>query len=71
MQTATINDAYTIFNELQLEDKEYFLELIEKQIIDSRREALLKRALEAEENYLKGNVITGSVSELMEFLEND
>jgi hypothetical protein len=71
MQTATINEAYSIYNELQIEDKEYLLELIEKQIIEARRDAILSRAKEAEENYLKGNVYHGTVDELMEFLESD
>jgi hypothetical protein len=71
MQIATINEAYTIFNKLSIEDKEYFLELIEKQIIESRRNAILSRASEAEENYIKGDVFTGDVDDIMEFLESD
>jgi hypothetical protein len=71
MQTVTLNDAYSIFNELTLEDKEYFLGLVEKQIIEERRNAILERAKEAELNYANGNVISGSVDELMEYLEND
>ena len=71
MQTATINDAYSIYNDLPLEDKEYLLDLMEKQIIEARRDALLIRAKEAEENYIKGNTFHGSVDELMEYLEND
>ena len=71
MQTATINDAYSIYNELSLEDKEYFLGLIEKQIIEDRRNAILARAKDAEENYDKGNIFSGNVSEVMEYLDND
>lgn len=51
METVTINDAYSIYNELTLEDKEYFLDLVERQIIEDRRNAILARAKEAEENY--------------------
>ena len=40
MQTATINDAYLIYDKLPLEDKEYLLSLIENHIIDARREDL-------------------------------
>lgn len=71
MPTATINDAYTIYNELPLEDKEYLLDLIEKQIIEARRDALVERVKEAEENYRKGNVFTGTVADLKKYLEND
>ena len=71
MVTATINEAYSIYNRLPLEDKEYLLDLIEKQIIEARRDAILARAKEAEDNYLKGNIVRGSVDELMEYLGND
>lgn len=71
MQPATIDTAYSIYNKLSLEDKEYFHGLIEKQIIEARRNAILARAQEAEENYNKGNVFSGNVTELMEYLEND
>ena len=47
------------------------LDLIEKQIIEARRDALLVKAKSAENNYLKGNVFHGSADEVMEFLEND
>ena len=71
MVTATLNDAYTIYNELHLEDKEYLLELIEKQIIEARRDGILLRAIEAEENFLNGKVFRGSTDEMMEYLENN
>lgn len=71
MQTATINDAYSMYNALSLEDKEYFIGLVEKQIIEARRNAILDRAKKSEENYIKGNVFSGSVDEIMEYLEND
>ncbi len=51
METVTINDTYSIYNDLTLEDKEYFLDLVERQIVDDRRNAILARAKESEENY--------------------
>jgi hypothetical protein len=71
MQTATLNDTYSMYNELPLEDKEYLLDLIQKQIIEARRDALVERVKEAEQNYKNGNVIHGSVDDLMKHLEND
>ncbi len=71
MATATVNEAYTLYNQLPLEDKEYLLDLIEKQIIEARRDALLARAKEAEQNYTDGNVSKGNASDTMEYLEND
>lgn len=71
MQPATINQAYSIYNRLSLEDKEELLRLIEKQIIDDRRKAINKRAKEAKENLKKGDVVRGDVDEVLEFLDND
>ena len=71
MQAATIYDAYSIYNELSLVDKEYLLDLIEKQIIEARRDSLLARAKEAEENYHKGNVKRGTIAGLKRDLKND
>ena len=71
METATINKAYEIYNELSFDDKEMFLDLINKQIVEERRDAIFKRAKEAEKNFSEQKCFTGNVNEIMEFLEND
>jgi len=71
METATLNKAYTLYNELSFDDKEILFDLINKQIIEARRDALLERAKEAEKNFSEGKCFTGNVDEIMEFLEND
>ena len=71
MHTATVNEAYSIYNELQIEDKEFLLDLIKKQIVEARREAILAKAKAAESNYLNGKAFHGNVDEVMEFLDND
>jgi len=71
METATINKAYEIYNELSFDDKEMFLDLINKQIVDERRDAIFERAKESEKNFSEQKCFTGNVNEIMEFLEND
>jgi hypothetical protein len=59
------------FNQLKLEDREYLLEIMKKQLTENRRENLKKRADEALLNYKKGKVKRGSVKDLLKDLEND
>ncbi len=71
MFETTLNDVYEAYNQLSLAEKEYFVQLVERQISDERRQAILEREKEAEFNYKNGNSVKGSVIEIMEFLEND
>ena len=71
MKTALINKIIEDFNSLSLEDREYAVNIIEKQLIDAKREAISIRAKEAIENYRKGNCQTGTVSDLHKDLNSD
>lgn len=59
------------FSHLPLEDKEYVLEIIAKQLVEARRENLASRAAEALSNYERGLVKKGTVKDLREDLESD
>lgn len=59
------------FQGLSLEDQEYVAEVIQKQLIESRREYLAKRVSEAKANYRAGQCKSGSFKELMEDIESD
>lgn len=59
------------FQKLPLEDKEYLTEIIQKRLIESRRNYLSSRISEARENYSRGYAKSGSIKELLEDLEND
>ena len=59
------------FQGLSLDDQEYAAEIINKQLLESRREYLASRVAEARANYSTGQIKSGSFDELMEDLEND
>ena len=71
MKVATINKIIEDFNHLPLDDKEYAVEVIGKQLIEAKRMAIAKRAKEAMVNMKKGNSKIGDVKELYKDLESD
>ncbi len=71
MSSATLDRLIDDFNQLALDDKEYAVDLIKKQIIEAKREAIAKRAREATVNLKKGKVKRGTVKELYRDLESD
>jgi hypothetical protein len=50
---------------------EYVATIIQKQLIELKRENLAARVLEAKRNYVQGLTKSGSLKELMEDLESD
>ena len=71
MRDTVLNKLIDDFNELPFEDREYALELIRKQLVEAKRNAIFRRAKEAESNLKKGRVKKGSLQELMKDLESD
>ena len=71
MKVATINKIIEDFNHLPLDDKEYAVEVIGKQLIEAKRMAIAKRAKEAMVNMKKGNSRIGDVKELYKDLESN
>jgi hypothetical protein len=71
MTDSDINKVIEEFSHLPPEDKEYVAEIIRKQVIELKRERLVKRAGKARENYKKGEVKTGTIRDLMEDLDRD
>jgi len=59
------------FNELSFEDRVYAVELIQKQLVEAKREKIVGRAKEAMANFKKGRVKRGSIEDLLKDLEND
>ena len=68
---ATINKIIDEFNLLDLNDREYVLDIIQKQFIEAKREELLQSTKEAENNYGQGNVKRGSAADLLKDLAKD
>ena len=56
MKTESLNKLIEEFNNLSLEDREYAVKVIEKQLIDAKREAISIRVKEAVDNHRKKNV---------------
>jgi len=71
MKTTNINRLIEDFNSLVLSEKEYALDIIRKMTVESKREALSKRAGKASLNLQKGKVKKGSVKDLHTDLERD
>ena len=58
------------FSHLPLDDREYVVDVVKKQLIDARRDAIAKRATAASSNLKKGAIKKGSVKDLYKDLEN-
>jgi hypothetical protein len=71
MKGVTLNRIIDDFNELPFEDREYAIELIQKQLIEAKRERIVRRVKEAETNLRKGKVKKGTIEDLFKDLEND
>lgn len=71
MARSTLSKIIDEFSHLPIDDKEYAIEMIKKQLIEAKREAIAKRAKEAIENLRKGMVKKGSVKELLKDLDSD
>jgi hypothetical protein len=71
MGTATLNKLIEDFGHLPLDDKTYAIEIIKKQLIEAKREAIARRAKEAMANWKKGRIQRGTIKELIKDLESD
>jgi hypothetical protein len=71
MRTAGLNKIIDEFSHLPLEDKEYAIDVITKQLIEAKRDAIARRAKQADTNLKKGQVKKGGLKALYEDLEND
>jgi len=71
MGSTPLNKLFEDFNQLPLSDKEYAADIIKKQLIEAKREAIAKRAKEAMANLKKRVIKRGTVKELYKDLESD
>jgi hypothetical protein len=69
MRTDSLNKVIDDFSRLSLSDKEYLAEIIEKQLIEAKREAIAKRSRRAIANLKKGRISKGTVKDLYKDLE--
>jgi len=71
MSTATVNNLIEEFMQLPLDDKEYATEVISKQLIEAKREAIAGNAKTAMAGFRKNVLKSGTVKELYRDLESD
>jgi len=71
MSNITIDKVIKDFSLLPLEDKEYAVDIIEKQLMEAKREAIAKNAKRAMANLKKGAVKKGTIKDLYKDLEID
>lgn len=71
MGSMTINKVIEDFSILPLDEKEYALKIIEKQLIEAKRDAIAKRALKAMTAFKKGAAKKGTARDLYKDIELD
>jgi ribosomal protein S1 len=71
MSTTALNKLIEEFSQLPMDDKEYAVDVIRKQLTEARRNAIAKRAKEAMVNFKKGAARKGTVQDLYKDLEID
>ncbi len=71
MANVTLNKVIDDFRKLPLDEKEYAIDIIEKQMIEAKREAISRRAKRAASNLERGAVKRGSIKDLYKDLELD
>jgi hypothetical protein len=71
MSTAvTVNKVLEEIDQLDIDDRNYIHQILSCRLIDAERLRIAKRALEAEENYSRGQVRSGSVNDLLSELDD-
>jgi len=71
MSTPALNKLIEDFSQLPVDDKEYAVDVIKKQLREAKRDAIAKRAKEATANLKKGAIKKGTVKNLYKDLEID
>jgi hypothetical protein len=71
MANANLNKVIADFSVLPLDEKEYALDIIKKQLIEAKRESIAQRAREAMSNVRKRRVKKGTLKDLYKDLESD
>lgn len=69
MANAILNKVIDDFRKLPLDEKEYAIDIIEKQMVEAKREAISRRAKKAILNLKRGTVKRGTIKDLYKDLE--
>jgi hypothetical protein len=68
MEQITVSSVVNTFRNLPFPEKEYTLEILQKQMIEEKRVLFARRIKEARMNYKTGKVKKGSLKELLKDL---
>jgi hypothetical protein len=60
-----------LFGKLPLNDRSFAIDLMQRQIVEAKRNKLAIRAGQAFRNYKQGRIKRGTVADLKKALEND
>ena len=66
----TVNKVLEEIDQLDIDDRAYIHQILSRRLIETERLRIAKRAREAEKNYLRGHVRSGTVSDLMSELDD-
>jgi len=66
----TVNKVGEEIDQLDIDDRTYIHQILSRRLIDTERLRIAKRAKESRENYSRGHVRSGSVSDLMSELDD-
>jgi len=66
----TVNKVLEEIDQLDIDDRNYIHQILSSRLIDAERLRIAKRAREAEENYSRGQVRSGSVNDLLSELND-
>jgi hypothetical protein len=67
---ASVQHIIEDFAHLPLDDREYVVDVVKKQLVDARRDAIARRAGTALSNLKKGAIKKGSVKDLYRDIED-
>ncbi len=66
-----MNQVIECFEHFDLEEKEYLIDILTKELREAKRDKIYTRFLEARENRKKGKVKSGNICDLKADLEKD
>jgi hypothetical protein len=69
-ETSAFQQAIETVEALPLEDQAVLVDIIQQRLKQQRREELLQRVAETEQDYAAGNIRRGSVADLMAELDD-
>lgn len=71
MQLLTVNDILSSISSLSTEEQSFIADMLNKRMRDLKRHQLQIRGQQAQDNYNKGTIASGTVADLMSAIDDD